>query len=96
MKRIRIRSMLVMAALLIFTGCGLAVVHGDGYRGHDWDDYGGYMPYYDGAYGAHRMYHHDDEQWMDHHYGYSGHRMDFDHDYDGGHPLDFDQGDRDD
>ena len=76
MQRIPFRGMLAMAVLLIFTGCGLTLVHEDRYRGHDWDDYGGYyMQDYDGGYGAHRIYHHGDD--------YDGHRMDHDDDYDG-------------
>jgi len=84
MKPIRIRSMLIVMLLLIFTGCGFALVHQDRYRGHDWDDYGGYSRDYDGGYG-YRMDHHDGYYGhrLDHDRGYHGYRMDPDDDYDG-------------
>ena len=84
MKPKRFRSMLIMAVLLIFTGCGLTMVHEDRYRGHNWDDYG-YTQNYDGGYYSHRM-DHDDGYYshrMGHNGGYYGHRMDSDGDFDG-------------
>lgn len=82
MKRKRFRSLAVMALLLIFTGCAFPVVHDGRYRGHDWDDYGGYMHHYDGGYYGHRMDHHGDydRHWGDRDDGYGGHRWDRDED----------------
>ena len=83
MKRKQLRSAFILAVLLVFTGSGIALAHGDwGQRG-DRDDDSGHVWNYDGHDGGPMMGNFDD--------GYGGHMADHDWHY-GGPIRDYDGG----